>query len=64
MEEICLYAYASFRNAVNQKDLNLSKEWVTKAINGGVILNSTDNAMMKYTDGPNDFNRNPLHLIP
>ena len=40
-------------------DQNLSKEWVTKAINGGVIFNGIDNAVMKYTDGPNDFNRNP-----
>jgi hypothetical protein len=37
----------------------LSKTWVNKAIAGGVILNSADNAIMKYTDGPNDFNRNP-----
>ncbi|MHA7609870.1 SusD/RagB family nutrient-binding outer membrane lipoprotein [Elizabethkingia meningoseptica] len=45
-------------------DAGLSKEWVTKAINGGVILNSADNAVMKYTDGPNDFNRNPSALDP
>ncbi|MCT4139845.1 SusD/RagB family nutrient-binding outer membrane lipoprotein [Elizabethkingia anophelis] len=45
-------------------DQNLSKEWVTKAINGGVILNSADNAMMRYTDGPNDFNRNPSAFDP
>ena len=37
-----------------------SKTWVTKAIAGGVILNGTDNAVMKYTDGQNDFNRNPV----
>ena len=41
-------------------DLALAKTWVTKAIAGGVILNGTDNAIMKYTDGPNDFNRNPV----
>ena len=41
-------------------DPSLAKTWVTKAIAGGVILNGTDNAIMKYTDGPNDFNRNPV----
>lgn len=41
-------------------DPALAKTWVTKAIAGGVILNGTDNAIMKYTDGPNDFNRNPV----
>ncbi len=41
-------------------DADLAKTWVTKAIAGGVILNGTDNAIMKYTDGPNDFNRNPV----
>jgi hypothetical protein len=41
-------------------DAALAKTWVTKAIAGGIILNGTDNAIMKYTDGPNDFNRNPV----
>jgi hypothetical protein len=41
-------------------DPALAKTCVTKAIAGGVILNGTDNAIMKYTDGPNDFNRNPV----
>jgi hypothetical protein len=41
-------------------DADLAKIWVTKAIAGGVILNGSDNAIMKYTDGPSDFNRNPV----
>lgn len=41
-------------------DPALAKTWVTKAIAGGVILNGADNAIMKYTDGPNDFNKNPV----
>jgi hypothetical protein len=45
-------------------DPTLSKTWVTKAIAGGVIVNGTDNAIMKYTDGPNDFNRNPSAFDP
>lgn len=45
-------------------DPALSKTWVTKAIAGGVIINGTDNAIMKYTDGPNDFNRNPSAFEP
>lgn len=47
---------------LTKADAALSKTWVTKAIAGGVILNGTDNAIMKYTDGPNDFNRNPVGL--
>ncbi|MFH6945989.1 SusD/RagB family nutrient-binding outer membrane lipoprotein [Flavobacterium sp. FlaQc-50] len=43
-------------------DPALAKTWVTKAIAGGVIVNGTDNALMKYTDGPNDFNRNPAGI--
>lgn len=45
---------------LSKVDPTLSKTWVTKAIAGGVILNGIDNAIMKYTDGPNDFNRNPV----
>jgi hypothetical protein len=45
-------------------DPALSKTWVTKAIAGGVITNGADNAIMKYTDGPNDFNRNPSAFGP
>jgi hypothetical protein len=45
-------------------DPALSKIWVNKAIAGGVILNGADNAIMKYTDGPSDFNRNPSAFGP
>jgi hypothetical protein len=45
---------------LSKVDPALSKTWVTKAIAGGVILNTADNAIMKYTDGPNDINRNPV----
>ncbi|CAA9198784.1 hypothetical protein FLACOL7796_02348 [Flavobacterium collinsii] len=41
-------------------DPALSKTWVTKAIAGGVIVNGADNAIMNYSDGPNNFNRNPV----
>lgn len=44
-------------------DVNLSKDWVTKAINGGVILNSADNAIMKYTDSRMISTVIRLHLI-
>ena len=47
---------------LTKADPALAQTWVTKAIAGGVILNGTDNAIMKYTDGPNDFNRNPVGL--
>ncbi len=47
---------------LSKVDPALSQSWVTKAIAGGVILNGSDNAIMKYTDGPNDFNRNPVGL--
>lgn len=45
---------------LSKVDPALSKTWVTKAIAGGVILNSGDNAIMTYKDGPNNFNRNPV----
>lgn len=45
---------------LSKVDAALAKNWVTKAAAGGVIINGTDNAVMKYTDGPNDFNRNPV----
>lgn len=45
-------------------DPALSKTWVNKAIAGGVIRNASDNALMKYTDGPMDFNRNPSAFDP
>lgn len=45
---------------VSKKDAALSEIWVKKAIAGGVILNKEDNATMKYTDGPQDLNRNPI----
>ncbi len=45
-------------------DPALSKIWVSKAIAGGVIINGSDNAIMKYTDGPNDYNRNPTAFSP
>jgi hypothetical protein len=37
-----------------------AKTWVQKAIAGGVILSSADNAVIKYTDGPQNYNRNPF----
>ncbi|OHT46800.1 SusD/RagB family nutrient-binding outer membrane lipoprotein [Flavobacterium tructae] len=47
---------------LSKVDPALSKTWVTKAITGGVIVNAADNALIKYTDGPNDFNRNPAGI--
>lgn len=44
---------------LSKVDPTLSKAWVQKAIAGGVIINSADNAIMNYTDGPKDFNKNP-----
>lgn len=44
---------------LSKVDPALSKTSVLKAITGGVIINSADNAIMKYTDGPKDFNKNP-----
>jgi hypothetical protein len=36
-----------------------AQKWVQKAIAGGVIINDADIAVLKYTDGPQDINRNP-----
>ncbi|CAM4001434.1 SusD/RagB family nutrient-binding outer membrane lipoprotein [Flavobacterium weaverense] len=47
---------------LSKVDPALSKAWVQKAIAGGVILNGDDNALLKYTNGPKDFNKNPAAL--
>ena len=39
---------------------DLAKSWALKAINYGVILNQADIAYMTYTDGPQNYNRNPI----
>ncbi|PSL44767.1 SusD/RagB-like outer membrane lipoprotein [Chitinophaga niastensis] len=37
-----------------------AKDWVQKAIAGGVILNAADNAVIRYTNGPQTYNDNPV----
>lgn len=49
---------------LTKKDAPLSETWVKKAIAGGVILLKEDNAVMKYSDGPQDLNRNPTAREP
>lgn len=49
---------------LTKKDAGLAEIWVKKAIAGGVILNKEDNAIMKYSDGPQDLNRNPTAREP
>ncbi len=39
-----------------------AQKWVKKAIVGGVIVNDADIAVLKYTDGPQNINRNPIAL--
>lgn len=38
----------------------VAKDWVQKAVAGGVILNGTDNAVLAYSDGPQIYNNNPV----
>ncbi|RAJ76732.1 SusD-like starch-binding protein associating with outer membrane [Chitinophaga dinghuensis] len=38
------------------------KDWVQKAVNGGVILAATDNAVINYASGPQTYNQNPVAL--
>ena len=45
---------------LTKADVNMAKNWVQKAIAGGVILNDADIAIIRYTDGPQNFNRNPV----
>ncbi|MCW3464880.1 SusD/RagB family nutrient-binding outer membrane lipoprotein [Chitinophaga nivalis] len=37
-----------------------TKDWALKAIAGGVITEGTDNAVLRYTNGPQTYNNNPI----
>lgn len=41
-------------------DAAKAREWATKAIQGGVILLPEDNAVIKYANGPQVYNNNPV----
>jgi hypothetical protein len=43
-------------------DAAAAQTWVTKAIQGGIILNYTDIAKMNYVGAGQDINKNPLAL--
>lgn len=43
-------------------DIGLAETWVKKAINGGVIQEDADIALMKYVNGGQDINKNPIAL--
>lgn len=38
----------------------VAKDWVQKAVTGGVILNATENAVLRYSNGPQQYNNNPV----
>lgn len=37
-----------------------TRAWVQKAIAGGVILDAADNAVIRYSNGPQTYNNNPV----
>lgn len=41
-------------------DAATAQTWAQKAITGGVILTDADNAIVKYTNGPQTYNDNPV----
>jgi len=48
---------------MSKADANLSKQWVAKAIAGGLMTSNADNAVLLHTDGPNTAARNPMSLV-
>jgi hypothetical protein len=38
----------------------VAKDWVQKAVAGGVITDGADNAVIQYTNGPQIYNNNPV----
>lgn len=45
---------------LQKRDENKAKEWALKAIQGGIILSAADQAVVKYTNGPQIYNSNPV----
>lgn len=45
---------------LQKRDENKAKEWAQKAIQGGIILTAADQAVVKYTNGPQVYNSNPV----
>nr|WP_295872353.1 SusD/RagB family nutrient-binding outer membrane lipoprotein [uncultured Chitinophaga sp.] len=38
----------------------VAKDWALKAVAGGVITDGTDNAVVRYSNGPQTYNNNPI----
>lgn len=38
----------------------IAKDWALKAIAGGVITDAADNAVIRYSNGPQTYNNNPI----
>lgn len=45
---------------LTKRDEAKAREWAQKAITGGVILLPADNAVVKYSNGPQVYNNNPV----
>lgn len=45
---------------MQKRDEQKAKEWALKAIQGGVILAAADQAVVKYSNGPQVYNNNPV----
>lgn len=45
---------------LTKRDEPKAREWAQKAITGGVILLPADNAVIKYSNGPQIYNNNPV----
>ncbi|HRE52487.1 MAG TPA: SusD/RagB family nutrient-binding outer membrane lipoprotein [Flavitalea sp.] len=48
---------------ISRADANLSRQWVSTAISGGLMTSNDDNAILRHTDGPNASARNPFSLV-
>lgn len=45
---------------MQKRDEPKAKEWALKAIAGGIILTAADQAVVKYSNGPQVYNNNPV----
>ncbi len=45
---------------MQRKDPAKAQQWAAKAIQGGIILDEADQAVVKYSNGPQIYNNNPV----
>ncbi len=47
---------------MSKADPAAAKQWVAKAVAGGLMTSNEDNTTLIHTNGPNEFSRNPISI--